>query len=54
VIGLNEVAARLAMVGDKVIFVAYTSFDSDEDRGFQPSAVIVTKESENLIASWSP
>src|SRR5258708_28757605 len=34
IIGLNGAAARQAMVGDKVIIVAYANFDSEEARGF--------------------
>jgi aspartate 1-decarboxylase len=48
VIGLNGAAARLAMVGDKVIIVAYASFDSNEARRFQPSVVIVNEKNEQI------
>lgn len=41
VIGLNGAAARLAMAGDKVIIVAYASFDADEARRFRPQVVMV-------------
>ncbi|MCC8950129.1 aspartate 1-decarboxylase [Bradyrhizobium sp. Arg62] len=40
-IGLNGAAARLAMAGDKVIIVAYASFDADEARKFHPRVVLV-------------
>ena len=43
-IGLNGAAARLAMAGDKVIIVAYASFDGEEARRFQPRVVIVDKK----------
>lgn len=36
IIGLNGAAARLAMTGDKVIIVAYASFDEAEARTFRP------------------
>ena len=41
VIGLNGAAARLAMAGDKLIVVAYASFDGDEARKFQPRGGLV-------------
>jgi aspartate 1-decarboxylase len=40
-IGLNGAAARLAMVGDKVIIVAYANFDSAEASTFRPRVVLV-------------
>lgn len=45
-IGLNGAAARLAMIGDKVIIVAYGNFDSDEARRFQPRVVIVDEKNQ--------
>ncbi|WP_375784972.1 aspartate 1-decarboxylase [Bradyrhizobium sp. Pha-3] len=43
-IGLNRAAARLAMTGDKVIIVAYASFDAAEARAFKPRVVLVDRE----------
>lgn len=48
VIGLNGAAARQAMVGDKVIIVAYAHFDSDEARRFQPRVVIVDEKNRKI------
>lgn len=48
IIGLNGAAARLAMVGDKVIIVAYAGFDSDEARTFRPSVVIVDEKNRQI------
>lgn len=45
-IGLNGAAARLAMVGDKVIIVAYASFDNEEARKFQPRVVVVNEKNQ--------
>jgi aspartate 1-decarboxylase len=45
-IGLNGAAARLAMVGDKVIIVAYASFDGEEARKFQPRVVLVNENNQ--------
>ena len=50
-IGLNGAAARLAMAGDKVIIVAYASFDGEEARRFQPRVVIVDKKNRQDKAS---
>lgn len=47
-IGLNGAAARLAMVGDKVIIVAYGTLASDEARKFQPSIVIVNEKNQQI------
>jgi aspartate 1-decarboxylase len=47
-IGLNGAAARLAMTGDKVIIVAYASFDNDEARGFKPSVVLVDEQNRRI------
>jgi aspartate 1-decarboxylase len=44
VVGLNGAAARLAMVGDKVIIVAYANFDDAEARSFQPRVVFVNEK----------
>jgi aspartate 1-decarboxylase len=48
VIGLNGAAARLAMTGDKLIIVAYASFDGEEARAFQPRVVIVNEENKQI------
>lgn len=47
-IGLNGAAARLAMVGDKVIIVAYANFDEAEGRAFQPRVVMVDEKNKIL------
>jgi aspartate 1-decarboxylase len=47
-IGLNGAAARLAMMGDKVIIVAYASFDEAEARQFQPRVVLVNERNQKL------
>jgi len=47
-IGLNGAAARLAMVGDKVIIVAYANFDEAEARSFQPRVVLVDEKNRKL------
>lgn len=43
-IGLNGAAARLAMIGDKIIIVAYASFDEAEAKTFRPRVVLVDRE----------
>ena len=48
VIGLNGAAARLAMAGDKLIVVAYASFDGDEARKFQPRVVLVDEKNRKM------
>jgi aspartate 1-decarboxylase len=48
IIGLNGAAARLAMMGDKVIIVAYASFDEAEARQFQPRVVLVDEKNRKL------
>jgi aspartate 1-decarboxylase len=48
VIGLNGAAARLAMMGDKVIIVAYASFEEAEARQFQPRVVLVDEKNRKL------
>lgn len=53
-IGLNGAAARLAMVGDKVIIVAYASFDNDEARRFKPRVVIVDEHNRNIAKATNP
>lgn len=47
-IGLNGAAARLAMMGDKVIIVAYANFDEAEARKFQPRVVLVNEKNQIL------
>lgn len=47
-IGLNGAAARLAMPGDKVIIVAYASFDEAEAKTFRPRVVRVDRENRIL------
>lgn len=49
-IGLNGAAARLAMTGDKVIIVAYASFDEAEAKTFRPRVVLVDRENRILPA----
>ncbi|MGQ0684677.1 aspartate 1-decarboxylase [Bradyrhizobium sp.] len=49
-IGLNGAAARLAMVGDKVIIVGYASFEEAEARAFRPRVVLVDAENRLLPA----
>ncbi|MBA5745423.1 aspartate 1-decarboxylase, partial [Escherichia coli] len=47
-IGLNGAAARLAMMGDKVIIVAYANFDEAEARHHQPRVVLVNEKNQKL------
>jgi aspartate 1-decarboxylase len=47
-IGLNGAAARLAMVGDKVIIVAYANFDNVEAPIFQPRVVLVDEKNQKI------
>ncbi|TKV80152.1 aspartate 1-decarboxylase [Bradyrhizobium elkanii] len=49
-IGLNGAAARLAMTGDKVILVAYASFDEAQATSFMPRIVLVDRENRILPA----
>ncbi|ETR76250.1 aspartate decarboxylase [Afipia sp. P52-10] len=48
IIGLNGAAARLAMTGDKVIIVAYASFDEAEAKRFEPRVVLVDERNAPL------
>jgi aspartate 1-decarboxylase len=48
IIGLNGAAARLAMMGDKVIIVAYANFDEAEALQFQPRVVLVNEKNQKL------
>ena len=47
-IGLNGAAARLAMIGDKVIIVAYASYEEAEARAFRPRVVLVDAKNRIL------
>ena len=47
-IGLNGAAARLAMIGDKLIIVAYAVFEEAEARGFTPRVVLVNDMNQVL------
>lgn len=48
IIGLNGAAARLAMMGDKVIIVAYANFDEAEAKQFKPRVVLVNEKNQKL------
>ncbi|WP_409190470.1 aspartate 1-decarboxylase [Bradyrhizobium sp. RDM4] len=48
VVGLNGAAARLAIPGDKLIIVAYASFNDNEARTFSPRVVRVDRENRIL------
>ncbi|MET4072146.1 aspartate 1-decarboxylase [Bradyrhizobium sp. S3.2.6] len=47
-IDLNGAAVRLAMPGDKIIIVAYASFDEAEAKLFRPRVVVVGRENRIL------
>jgi aspartate 1-decarboxylase len=47
-IGLNGAAARRALVGDRVIIIAYAGFDQAEAAGFQPRVVLVNDKNQKL------
>ncbi|MCK1525006.1 aspartate 1-decarboxylase [Bradyrhizobium sp. 17] len=47
-VGLNGAAARLAIPGDKLIIVAYASFDETEAKTFRPRVVLVDRENRIL------
>jgi len=47
-IGLNGAAARLAMVGDRVIIAAYAQMDEAEARTFTPRVVLVDEHNRAL------
>ncbi|MCS3765837.1 aspartate 1-decarboxylase [Bradyrhizobium centrosematis] len=47
-IDLSGAAARLAMPGDKIIIVAYASFDEAEAKIFRPCVVVVDRENRIL------
>jgi aspartate 1-decarboxylase len=46
--GLNDAAARLAMIGDKVIIVAYSSCEEVDAKAFRPRVVLVDGENRIL------
>jgi aspartate 1-decarboxylase len=46
VIGLNGAAARLAMAGDKVIIVAYGSFNEVDASKYQPRVILVNDQNK--------
>ncbi|MCP3392102.1 aspartate 1-decarboxylase [Bradyrhizobium sp. CCGB12] len=48
IISLSGSAARLALPGDKVIVVAYASFDEVEAKTFKPRIVLVDRENRIL------
>ncbi|UPK34583.1 aspartate 1-decarboxylase [Bradyrhizobium sp. 186] len=48
IISLNGAAARLAMPGDKVVMVAYASFDEAEAKTFRPRVVLVDRDNRIL------
>ncbi|WFT96931.1 aspartate 1-decarboxylase [Bradyrhizobium barranii] len=52
-IDLNGAAARLAMPGDKLIIVAYASFDEAEAKAFSPSVVVVDRENR-ILSGFKP
>jgi aspartate 1-decarboxylase len=47
-IGLNGAAARLAMVGDRVIIAAYAQMDEAEARTFTPRVVLFDEHNRAL------
>ncbi|WP_028348714.1 aspartate 1-decarboxylase [Bradyrhizobium murdochi] len=47
-ISLNGAAARIAMPGEKIIIVAYASFDEAEAKVFRPRVVLVDQENRIL------
>lgn len=49
VVGLNGAAARLAIPGDKLIIVAYASFNDDEARTFSPRVVRVDRDKPDSV-----
>lgn len=49
-IGLNGAAARLAMVGDRVIIAAYAQMSEIEARTFKPRVVLVDEHNRALPA----
>ncbi len=51
IIGLNGAAARLAMVGDKVIIVAYAVFEKIEAKIFKPQVILVDDQNRPLTTA---
>jgi aspartate 1-decarboxylase len=49
-IGLNGAAARLAMVGDRLIIAAYAQMDETEARSFKPRVVLVDEHNRASTA----
>ncbi|KRR28000.1 aspartate 1-decarboxylase [Bradyrhizobium sp. CCBAU 051011] len=47
-ISLNGAAARVAMPGEKIIIVAYASFEEAEAKIFRPRVVLVDQENRIL------
>jgi aspartate 1-decarboxylase len=47
-IGLNGAAARLAMVGDKIIIVAYAQMEAKAAHSFKPHVVLVDEGNHPL------
>lgn len=47
-ISLNGAAARLAMPGDRIIIVAYASFDEEEAKSFKRRFILVDRENRIL------
>jgi len=47
-IGLNGAAARLAMIGDKLIIVSYANFEPIEAQSFNPSVVLVDDRNQQM------
>jgi len=47
-IGLNGAAARLAMVGDKIIIVAYAQMETKAAHSFKPHVVLVDEGNHPL------
>jgi aspartate 1-decarboxylase len=48
IIGLNGAAARLAMVGDKIIIVAYANFGEVEARKFAPRVLVLDENNRRI------
>jgi aspartate 1-decarboxylase len=46
VIGINGAAARLCSVGDRVIIVAFATFNREEIRDHQPRVVLLNEKNE--------
>lgn len=51
VIGLNGAAARLAMVGDRLIIAAYAQMSEAEARIFVPRVVVVDERNRPVVAA---